>query len=161
YLTMLPSLLTRVGVIKDGKPIPAEEVSEHLRQEILALNAYFSTDFATGRAELVVRGEGNNTEEAKRALGWMTLVLTSPDWRPENLPRIRDVVDQALEGYRSVTQDAEEAWVNDPARAYWRQDNPLLLCTSSFMTEEHNAFRLRWLLQDAGPKADAAAIDKF
>ncbi|MBV9927114.1 MAG: hypothetical protein JOZ96_19000 [Acidobacteria bacterium] len=157
YLSALPSLLTQVGVVKDGKPIPYEQMSEMLRKEILSLNSYFSTNFRTDRAELVVRGAGNDAAESQRALQWMKLVLTSPDWRPENLARIRDVVDQVLSGMRNRTQGSEESWVNDPANAYWRQDNPLLLSTSSFMTQAHNVHRLRWLLKDAGADREAVA----
>ncbi len=161
YLSMLPALLTQTGVIKDGKPISFEEMSEMQRKEILALNSYFSTNFKTNRAELAVRGSGNDLGESQRALEWMKLVLMSPDWRPENLPRIRDVVDQTLSGLRSRMQSAEENWVNDPADAFWRQDNPLLLATSSFLTRAHNVHRLRWMLKDAGSESDRTAISAF
>ena len=163
YLSMLPALLTQVGVIKDGKPISYEEMSEMLRKEILSLNGYFSTNFRTGRAELVVRGAGNDAAESQRALEWMKLVLNSPDWRPENLARIRDVVDQILSGMRNRMQGSEEIWVNDPADAYWRQDNPLLLSISSFLTQAHNVHRLRWMLKDAGADRDriAAFLDSL
>ena len=157
YLSAMPQLLTQVGVVKDGKAITFEQMSEMLRKEILSLNSYFSTNFRTNRAELVVRGAGNDAAESQRALQWMKLVLTSPDWRPENLARIRDVVDQVLSGMRNRTQGPEEYWVNDPANAYWRQDNPLLLSVSSFMTQAHNVQRLRWLLKDAGADRDAAS----
>jgi Zn-dependent M16 (insulinase) family peptidase len=159
YLSTLPALLTQVGVVKDGKPIPYEQMSEMLRKEILSLNAYFGTNFRTGRAELFVRGAGNDAAESQRALQWMKLVLNSPDWRAENLARIRDVVDQVLSGMRNRTQGPEESWVNDPANAYWRQDNPLLLSVASFMTQAHNVHRLRWLLKDAG--ADREVIAAF
>ncbi|HZT60202.1 MAG TPA: hypothetical protein VFA21_16460, partial [Pyrinomonadaceae bacterium] len=161
YLSAMPQLLTQVGVVKDGKAIPYEQMSEMLRKEVLALNSYFSTNFRTGRAELVVRGAGNDAAESQRAIQWMKLVLTSPDWRVENLPRIRDVVDQTLSGMRNRTQSAEENWVNDPASAYQRQDDPLLLATSSFLTQAHNVHRLRWLLKDAGEGAQREAISKF
>jgi Zn-dependent M16 (insulinase) family peptidase len=161
YLSAMPQLLTQVGVIKDGKPIPFEQMSEMLKKEILALNSYFSTNFRNGRDELVVRGAGNDAAESQRALEWMKLVLTSPDWRVENLARIRDVVDQTLSGMRNRMQGAEENWVNDPANAYWRQDNPLLLSTSSFLTQAHNVHRLRWLLKDAGDGAQREAISNF
>jgi Zn-dependent M16 (insulinase) family peptidase len=161
YLSILPALLTRVGVIRDGKPISFEEMSELLRKEILSLNAYFSTNFVTDRAELVVRGAGNDTQESQKAIEWMKLVLESPDWRPENLPRIRDAVDQALSGLRNRMQRSEESWVNDPADAYWRQDNPLLLTTASFLTQTHNAHRLRWMLKDAGSTETREAINAF
>jgi Zn-dependent M16 (insulinase) family peptidase len=161
YLSMLPPLLTQTGVIKDGKPISFEEMSEMQRKEILALNSYFSTNFKTNRAELAVRGSGNNLGESQRALEWMKLVLMSPDWRPENLARIRDVVDQTLSGLRNRMQSAEENWVNDPADAFWRQDNPLLLTTSSFLTRAHNVHRLRWMLKEAGSEADREAVSTF
>ncbi|MCA1620950.1 MAG: hypothetical protein LC795_16910 [Acidobacteria bacterium] len=157
YLSALPALLTQVGVVKDGKAIPFEQMSEMLRKEVLSLNATFATNFRTGRAEVVVRGAGNDAAESQRALQWMKLVLTSPDWRLDNLARIRDVVDQVLSGMRNRTQGSEESWVNDPANAYWRQDNPLLLSVASFMTQSHNVHRLRWLLKDAGADRDASA----
>jgi hypothetical protein len=161
YLSALPQLLTQVGVVREGKPVPFEQMSEMLRKEVLALNSYFSTNFRTGRAELVVRGAGNDAQESRRALGWMKTALTSPDWRPENLARIRDLVDQVLSGLRNRTQSSEENWVNDPANAYLRQDSPLLLSTSSFMTQAHNVHRLRWLLKDAGDAAQREAISSF
>ena len=114
YLSLLPQLLTRVGVIDNGKPVSYEEMSERLRREILALTAAFATNPRTGRVELVLRGSGIGLEESRRALDWMALVLYAPDWRSENLPRIRDVVDQQLAALRNTMQRAEENWVNDP-----------------------------------------------
>jgi Zn-dependent M16 (insulinase) family peptidase len=149
YVSVLPAFLTRVGVIENGKPVSYEEMSERLRKEILSLNADFSTNSKTGRVELVVRGSGNNAAEAQRALEWMRLILFDADWRPENLPRMRDVIDQALGGLRRTTLGAEESWVNPVATAYWRQDNPLLLTATSFMTQTHNLHRLRWMLKAA------------
>jgi Zn-dependent M16 (insulinase) family peptidase len=158
YISMLPQLLSRVGVIENGKPVSYEEMSERLRQEILGLNADFSTNAKTGRVELVIRGSGNDAAEAQKAIDWMRLVLFQPDWRRENLPRIRDVVDQTLSGLRRTMQTAEENWVRGVANAWWRQTNPLFLATTSFMTQVHNIQRLRWMLKDATPaeRADGA-----
>lgn len=161
YLSMLPALLRQVGVIENGKPVSYEEMSERVRKEILSLDTYFSTNYRTGRAELAVRGSGNDAAESRRAVQWMKLILNSPDWRPENLPRIRDVVDQTLAALRNTTQAPEEYWVNDPANAYRRQDSPLLLSIGSFMTSAHNVSRLRWLLKDAGSAEEREAVSKF
>ncbi len=65
YLSVLPELLSQVGVIEDGTPISYEEMSERLRQEILTLEAEFSSTASTGRVELVVRGAGNDRVEAE------------------------------------------------------------------------------------------------
>ena len=83
YLAVLPTLLTEVGVIRDGTPLSYEQMRSRLRREILALDAYFSTNFATGRAELTVRAAGNDAAEAEAAVGWMRSVLAAPDWRPD------------------------------------------------------------------------------
>jgi Zn-dependent M16 (insulinase) family peptidase len=157
YLSMLPQLLTRAGVIENGKPISYQEMAGRLRDEILDLNATFSVNPLTGRYELVVRGAGNNLAESQRALEWMKLILFHPDWRAENLPRLRDLVEQTLGALHNTTQAPEERWVDDPARAYRWQSNPLLLATSSFLTREHNVFRLRWMLEGGA----AADIDNF
>ncbi|HYH09621.1 MAG TPA: hypothetical protein VEK11_21410 [Thermoanaerobaculia bacterium] len=149
YLSLLPALLTRVGVITDKGPVSFEEMSERLRKEILRLDANFSTNPRTNRVELVVRGAGLGADEAKRAIEWMSLVLHHPDWRVENLARIRDVVDQSLSSLRNTMQGSEESWVNNPANAYRMQTNLTYLAADSFLTRAHNALRLRWLLKDA------------
>jgi Zn-dependent M16 (insulinase) family peptidase len=160
YLALMPALLTQVGVIENGKPVSFDEMTERLRNEILSLNASYSTNTLTGRVELVVRGAGNDPAEANRAIGWMRLVLEHPNWRPENLPRIRDLVDQSLAGFRNTMQQPEERWVNNPAEAYRRQDSALLMATNSVLTRSHNALRLRWLLKDVAP-GDRQAITDY
>jgi Zn-dependent M16 (insulinase) family peptidase len=161
YLSLLPGLLTSVGVIENGKPVSYEEMSERLRKEILRLNATFSANPRTERIELVVRGAGIGVNESQRAIDWMNLVLHHPDWRPENLARIRDVVDQTLSGLRNTMQGSEESWVNNPADAYRLQTNPAYLAANSFLTRSHNALRLKWLLKDVPAEADRAALDQW
>jgi hypothetical protein len=51
YVSLLPELLTRAGVIENGQPIPYEQMSERLPREILALNATFPSNPRTGRVE--------------------------------------------------------------------------------------------------------------
>jgi Zn-dependent M16 (insulinase) family peptidase len=161
YLSMLPQLLRQVGVVKDGKPISYEEMSEMLRKEILSLSLGFTNNTTTNRYELIVRGSGNDNEESIRAVEWMKLVLQSPNWRKENLPRIRDVIDQQLSGLRRRMQGAEEGWVRNPAEAYKKQDNPLFLSAFSFLTQAHNVQRLRWMLMDSGNAENRKVIEAF
>ncbi len=160
-LSILPSLLTEVGVIVDGKPMSYEEMSERLRNEILSLDASYNTNFRTGRAELEISGSGNDATEAKRAVDWMKLSLSSPDWRVENLPRLRDVVDQTVGALRNRSQGSEESWVNEPAEAYRRQDSIVLLTAGNFLTRAHNAHRMRWLLRDAGDDLSRMAFTEY
>jgi Zn-dependent M16 (insulinase) family peptidase len=160
YLSLLPVLMTRSGVIESGKPVPFDEMSERLRKEVLRLESNFSSNMRTGRLELVVRGAGLGPTEARRALDWMSLVLHHPDWRVENLPRLRDAVDQTLASLRNSMQQPEEYWVNNPADGYRMQSNPAYLAAQTFLTRTHNALRLRWLLKEA-PAADREALDAW
>lgn len=160
YLSLLPALLSRVGVIENGKPVSFEQMSERQRKEILGVDAGFITNVRTGRVELQLRGSGIGLEESRRALDWMALMLQTPDWRSENLPRIRDVVDQSLNALRNTMQGSEESWVNNPVSAWRRQRDPAYLAADSFLTRAHNALRLRWLLKEASAE-DGAAVGTF
>jgi Zn-dependent M16 (insulinase) family peptidase len=150
YLHLLPVLLTQSGVIVDGKPVPADEVLERQRREILGLRASIRTDVRTGRVELQITGQGIDAEETRRALAWMIRDLTAPDWRPANLPRLRDVVDRAAQELRTVMQGAEEDWVENPRDAYQLQRSPVHAHAASLLTAAHDAHRLRWRLLDPG-----------
>jgi hypothetical protein len=150
YVPALPILLTEVGVVKDGTPMAYDEMMEAIRREILELNAYYSVNHRNGRVELVLRVAGTDADESQLAMDWLETVLFDQDWRVENLPRIRDAVDVSLSGLRNTMRRREEAWVNNPASAYWRQDDPLILSADCFLTETHAMHRLRWMLKDAG-----------
>ncbi|HLJ29212.1 MAG TPA: hypothetical protein VKY85_21065 [Candidatus Angelobacter sp.] len=161
YLSALPQLLRNSGVFIDNKPISYEEMTERIKKEILSLSLGFSVNLRTGRAEMVIRGAGTNADETRKALEWMKLALFHPNWRPENLPRLRDFVDQQLSALRGIMHQAEEAWVGNPVHAYERQDSELLLATSSFLTAEHNYHRLRWRLKDAGSPETRKKVSDF
>ena len=160
-LSLLPALITQTGVVLDGKPVPYETMQEMLRKEILSLTASFISNVHSNRVELLLTGAGNNAAENQRAVEWMRRVLLYSYWQPENLPRIRDLVDQSLSGLRSTMQRPEEAWVRNPVLAYYKQTNPLYLASSSFLSQAHNVDRLRWMLTDAGSPEDLAAISGF
>jgi hypothetical protein len=161
YLAVLPALLTQTGVVRAGVPVSFNDMREALRREVLALNAYFSANAGTGRVELVVRGAGNDATESSRSLEWMREILTAPNWTADNLPRIRDVVDQSLAGLRSTMQRSEESWVHDPADAWRMQGDALFLATQSFMTRTHFAHRLRWMLKELPAGSDGTALSGF
>ena len=152
YLSLLPALLREVGVVRGGVPVPYDAMSDRLRREVLGLGVGFDTSFTTGRAELQITGSGDDVEETRRALGWMRDVLTSPDWRVENLPRIRDVVGRRATELHNVMSGPEEYWASATAEAYRRQDSALLAHTASFLARTHDAFRLSWLLEGADGK---------
>jgi Zn-dependent M16 (insulinase) family peptidase len=157
YLADLPALMSEVGLVDGaGKGQPSDEVREQQRKEILALDIYYTEDLRTRRSELVIAGAGNDAAETRRAIAWMARVRTQADWRVANLPRLRDVVDQAATNLRQAMQGAEEGWVRDPHDAWANEDWALHLHTQSFLTRAHDLHRLRWqLLDPLDPKVTA------
>lgn len=160
YLAILPELLTQTGIIKNGHAVSYDDMTQLLQKQILSLASYYNRNPTTGRAEFVVKGAGNNLEETRKAIEWINDVLKTPNWTKENLPRIRDLVEQNLSAIRKTWQNGEEYWANDPGGAYRVQDQPLQLATGSFLTREHNIFRLKWMLKDAG-NLQGNAIQSF
>ncbi len=155
YVSMLPSLITQIGVLKGDTPVSFSDMTEQLRRDILSLDAYFSTNHRTERVELIVRASGSDSVELAKGLNWLETALFNPDLRPENLTRIQDVVALSLSGSRDRMEGGEEGWVNEPTNAYWRQTNPLLLSTNCFLTEAHHLQRLKWQLKESGrPRLD-------
>ncbi|MEM7248518.1 MAG: insulinase family protein [Acidobacteriota bacterium] len=164
-MAFLPVLLTDVGFVIDGRPVPHEEVLQAQRREVLSVGTSFDWNRAGDRLELVVRGAGSDDTELRRAFDWMGRILgsadTGPDWRDENLPRILDLVRQVRSGLRSTMQGAEEGWVSGLSLATLRDDDPRLLAASCFLTREHLAHRLYWRLQEAPDEAAASALDRW
>jgi hypothetical protein len=158
WLAVLPSLASEVGVIRDGKPIPYDEVEERLQREVLGAAVHLGSDTYTGRVELQVTASGNDAAETKRALAWARDFLFTPDWRPENLPRIKDVVEDRLAQLHHTMETAEEHWVESVEEAYRRQDHAVLAHASSFLTRTHDAFALSWRFEGG---ADAKGVAPF
>jgi Zn-dependent M16 (insulinase) family peptidase len=161
YLALFPELLTGTGYIKNGKSVSYEEMIQQIQQQILSLQSHYSTSLRPDRVELVVSAAGNNEAESKLSIVWISRILNHPYWNMENLPRIRDLVEQELTDIRKKMQGAEESWVRDPSNAYKTQDRPLFLATSSFLTRSHNIFRLKWMLKEPGSSKDSSAISDF
>jgi hypothetical protein len=153
-LAALPSLLREAGVVDNGKPIAADEMHERMRREILELSLWYATNPHTHRIELVIAGAGNGVAETQSAIVWMRRVLLAPDWRVDNLARLRDLVDRELTETRERMQGPDEVWVDDPRDAWWQQGTPEYLHAESFLTQQHDLHRLRWMLLD--PRDDNA-----
>ena len=160
FLAALPTLMSDAGVIVDGKPIAADEMRERMRKEILDLSIYYSHNPKGGRLELVVAGSGNGAGETKQAIEWMRRVMFAPDWRADNLPRLRDLLDQSLTALRQRMLGAEEGWVDDPRDAWWLK-SALYAHTNTFLTIAHDLHRLRWMLSDPGDAKATAEVTKF
>lgn len=148
YVPILPTMMTEIGIVEEGESVPYDVVEERLRREVLSIYPYFTTNFRTQRAELAILASGGNPDETDNAMKWMERFIFDANLNLDNLPRIRDAVDLELRNARTRMSGSEESWVNTPANAYWRQNNPLLLLSSCFLTQEHAFFRIRWMLKD-------------
>ena len=153
-LAGLPELLSTAGVIEIAGPISSAEMKERLRKEVLSLDVRYignTTDpkqpRRTQRPELAFSGSGLGAIETRAALAWIQRVLTAPDWRIENLPRLRDIVAQSLATARQRMTQGEESWIWDPRDAWFLQD-ALQAHTASFLTRIFDLHRLRWMFED-------------
>ncbi len=153
-LAALPELLSTAGVVEKAGPISSAEMKERLRKEVLSLEVKYignTTDperpRRTQRSELAFSGSGLGPTETKAALAWIARVLTAPDWRIENLPRLRDIVAQSLATARQRMTQGEESWIWDPRDAWYLQD-ALQAHTGSFLTKIFDLHRLRWMFED-------------
>jgi Zn-dependent M16 (insulinase) family peptidase len=154
----IPICLTEIGVVKDGKTISYDEMSERIRREILSLSANYSVNYRTERVELMLTASGSNLAEGRIALDWMRSALFNSNIRPDNISRIRDAVDQNYAYTRGRINSSEESWVDEPTNAFWRQHNPLLLSADCFLTQTYDLFRLRWRLRN---NADTSVVESF
>jgi len=160
-LPLLRRALVEAGATIGGELVGYVEMQERLRREVTSYSAYFDLEPEHGRAELVLRGSAGDEEEMAALLSWMEASLWSPYLEEDNLPRLRDIVDQALTRLRSRMQGSEESWVNDPAEAYRYQDDPLYLSAGSFLTQTHHLHRLKWLLREQPVVDDGEALRRF
>ncbi|HET9992878.1 MAG TPA: hypothetical protein VFQ65_30290, partial [Kofleriaceae bacterium] len=122
-------------------------MKERLRKEVLGLDVAYIGNNRTLRSELAFTGSGLGVIETQAALAWIQRVMLAPDWRIDNLPRLRDIVDQRLTAERARMLGPEETWVDDPRDAWWHQD-ALQAHTASFLTQIFDLHRLRWMLED-------------
>lgn len=156
-LPLVPAALTATGLRdpRTGERLAYDEVRERLDREIADLAVYFDLQPETDRLELVALASGTDLDEGRLAVAWLARCFEQCDLDPENLPRLRDLVDQASKGLRASLGGAEEGWVRNPAWALRFQSDPLFLSVASSFTKLHHLFRLRWLLEEP-PQGDDA-----
>jgi len=155
YVPLLPQLMRGAGVMRDGRRVEYDEMEERLRSELLAYDANLASNPETGRAELCMELGASRPAEIDRGLDWMLASLRAPLLDESNIAHLGDLIDQRLGRLRTRMQGSEESWVDDPARAYRYQDDPLYLSASSFLTQAHQLLRLKWRLTPP----DAAGLD--
>ncbi len=158
YAPLIPSMLTSIGVEKDGEVITFDKMSDRLRKEVLGFRASYDFGIESGRMELVMTGRGSNQDELHKAIEWMDASLYASYLSVENLPRISDVIDQSLISNRNRMKGSEEDWVRNPSDAYRFQNNPLYLSTNSFLTQAHHLSRMKWMFTNPGTESEQLAL---
>ncbi len=157
YLAILPQIISDLGCWSPDTPegaarewISYADLRERLRRDVSQLNAAFSTaPRETGsRIELAVYGTGLGIEEGRAALAWMRRLLASAaELDSSALPRLRDLVTREIAMLKQLPLRSEEDWVDNPARAYREQSDPILLSATAQFTRLHHLQRLHWRLQ--------------
>lgn len=161
YVPFIPTVITEIGVIMDGQVVKYDEMQNRLREEILSFGAGYDFRSERERVELVVSASGNSKDELIRAIDWIKAGLYSPYLDVENIPRMKDLIDQNLVSLRNTMKGREEYWVRYPSTGYRYQTNPLVMSTRVFLTKTHHLHRLKWLLTDPGSDADQQIIKVY
>lgn len=156
-LPVLPALLTGCGLRGPGGTLAYDALEEALERETAGVWATWDLRPDRERVELVLGAAGLGPAEARRALEWLGRCALESDLAPENLPRLRDLVEQMARDLRGALGRSEEAWVRNPAGALRFQRDPLYLAAGSLFTQLHLLARLRWRLAEPPPDLTAAA----
>jgi len=157
YLPILPEIIAELGCwSSEVDPASSDWISyvdlrERLQREVSSLDAAYSTfpGEDDGRVELAVYGTGLGLEEGRASLHWAHALLRSAA-RLDTvaLPRLRDLVNREASNLKQLPLGSEEEWVDNPARAYRYQSDPVYLSTASIFTRLHHLQRLRWRLHE-------------
>lgn len=163
-LPLVPSLLTGLGLRSQspggqGEVLPYDALHEALERETAGVWATWDLRPDRDRRELLLGCAGLGPAEARRALGWLGRCALETDLSPENLPRLRELVEQAARDLRGALGRSEEGWVRNPAAALRFQRDPQYLAVSSLFTQLHLLARLRWRLAEPPAAGARAALD--
>jgi len=160
YLPLLPLLITDLGCWADDSTwLPYDQLNEQLQREINSLESSYSSfpRARGGRLELAIFGSGLGQTEGMAAVSWTRRLLESAIKIDETgRGRLIDILKREVANLRQMPLRSEEAWVNNPARAYRYQRDRAYLSANSIFTRQHHCNRLVWRLRDA-PTADAKA----
>eukprot|EP01064_Diplonema_japonicum_P031366 TRINITY_DN5579_c0_g2_i1.p1 TRINITY_DN5579_c0_g2~~TRINITY_DN5579_c0_g2_i1.p1 ORF type:complete len:1120 (+),score=209.14 TRINITY_DN5579_c0_g2_i1:50-3409(+) len=151
HMVVLPTLHS-YGVWLKGTRIPYDVYGGRIQQEILYIDSYMSVSSSTDRVEVVVRGAGLKSSEVSSAAEWCEAVLCTPLWDVDNLPRIRDIINEQLREAKDVMKSRAEFWGTSLAGAYRQQHNYHKLFAECCLLQEYCFLRLKYQL--ATPEKD-------
>lgn len=154
YLPLFPAFLDSAGLRQGDSVTRYPDLLAQIQKEFYKLSIQYSSNPVSKRAELAVGV--SILDEPNRFAGALALlrkILNTTDLSPENLPRLRDIVNQRLAADDAYLQQYQQVWLENPALAFRHQDDELYLAIGSHFTETHFDDRLQWLLhQHATPE---------
>jgi Zn-dependent M16 (insulinase) family peptidase len=149
YLPLLPSLLRSIG-LQEGEAVTTfRAFEERTQHDIYRLETRYSTNPDAERYELMITAAGVGLQEFRTALESVQRITQANALGLDNLPRLRDLLQQHLSLESTLTQRPEEEWIETLAKAFRYQRNQLYLSLIAPPTRAHHLHRLNWLL--AGP----------
>jgi hypothetical protein len=156
-LPLLLALVDQEGVTTGaGEALDYAATSERLMNEAGALGATFDRNTTSGRMELGWVAQATRPEEIERVVGWLESFLLRPRLEPATLPRMLDVVEQAIDGARGIYQ-AEGDWIEALGAGLRHQDQPVYAVMNHFASL-YWLERMRWRLEGRGP-AEVSGIE--
>lgn len=161
YLPLLPSSFDSVGLKENGRIVSYSELRSEVQTKLYSLWVGYEFDARSKRADITFRCSGANEQEFRNGLQLLRRIMGSSYLDPENLDRLRDIVDQQLSYDDSFTKQGEENWIPNPAFSLLHEDDPLFFALNSQFTWNHWHWRLKWLLHPAATTVDIDRLAAF
>lgn len=154
YLPLFPAFLDSAGLRQGNSVTRYPDLLAQIQKEFYKLSIQYSSNPVSKRAELAFRGAIlNDPNRFPDALSLLRKILKTTDLSPENLPRLRDIVNRRVAADDAYLQQYQQVWLEDPALAFRHEDDELYLALNSHFTQTHFDDRLQWLLhQHATPE---------
>ena len=161
YLPLLPALLRSTGIDEGEGMTPNPPFEEHIQRHLYRLETRYSTAPEAKRYELMITASGVGLKEFGAALDSVRSVTHANALGPDNLSRLRDLLQQHLSIERTLTQRPEEEWIETLAQAFRYQDDHLYLSLMAPPTRAHHLQRLAWQLAGPVPTETLQDLEAF
>ena len=159
YLPILPRCLDSLGLKQGNDIVPYSDLLTKTDKDFYNFSITYSASAPSKRADVTIRASVASPEEMRAGLSLIQGMLRSSYLDPDNLSRMRDLVDENL--WRDDSFLQTPGWFMNPSYAFRYQDDPLYLAVNSQLTGAHWDGRLKWLLHQPVSSQDLELLNQF
>jgi hypothetical protein len=162
YVSVLPDFMTSVGLRERDQVTDYSEVERLITRDVLSFTAFNHYDTeGSDRYDLRLGAEATHIGEYEASLRLADRILRSSDFSVENLPRIREVMDQKILGAKGFLVHFPSSSLDMPNFDIRYQDRPMFLSLHSEFHRIHSYSRLRWRFRRAPTEVELTSAQQF